>query len=343
MPRLFRALLATAALLPLAASGQTPAAPPYQAAQHQYGAPLIDRASAQELAVLADQGVSIEHDRPPGQALAEHRRLDTALAALQPQRHGVVDAYVVAVALDSDPVFGREAREAGRVLARRYGAAGHTIVLAGTDGSRDSTLPMGSPANITAALARVAELIDPDEDVLVLYTTSHGAPWGIVYNDGDQGFGAISPTRLWTTLSTLGIRNRLLLISACFSGVFVPLLQSDTTAILTAASADRTSFGCQADQDWTFFGDATINHALRKPQPFSAAAAEARGLIGGWERQGQLTPSQPQLSIGPGAARWLAALEAHLPPATPGVGRPATGALGAASEHLREGNRTRQK
>ncbi|WP_419808862.1 C13 family peptidase [Sphingomonas sp.] len=332
MYRLLRSALVATALLPLAASAQVPG---YQPPQHLYATPLVDRATPEELAMLADQGVAIERDRPPAQALAEHRRLDAALAALQPQRRGTVDAYVVAVALDSDPVFGREAREAGKVLARRYGAAGRTIVLAGSDGSGPSTLPMGSPAAITATLARVAELMDRNEDVLILYTTSHGAPFGIVYNDGDQGFGAISPTRLWTTLSTLGISNRLLLISACFSGVFVPLLASDTTAIMTAASADRTSFGCQADMDWTFFGDAAINHALRKPQPFAAAAAEAQGLIGGWEGQGKLTPSQPQLSIGEGAKRWLAALEAHLPPATPAVGRPATLSLGAAAEHMR--------
>jgi len=327
--------IAAAALLPLAASAQMPA---YQAAQHRFAVPLIERASDQELAFLADQGVAIEHDRPPAQALAEHRRLDRALASLQPQRKGVVDAYVVAVALDSDPVFGREAREAGRVLARRYGAAGHTIVLAGTDGHADSNLPMGSPANIAAALARVAELMDRNEDVLVLYTTSHGAPWGIVYNDGDQGFGAISPTRLWTELSQLGITNRLLLISACFSGVFVPLLATDTTAMVTAASADRTSFGCQADMDWTFFGDAMINHALRKPEPFAQAATEAQALIGGWEGQGKLTPSQPQVWVGPGAAHWLTALEARLPPATSPVGRPATLSLGNAAAALkREG------
>ena len=332
MLRLLRPILAIAALLPLAASAQTPG---YQPVQHQEGPPLIDRVSAPELAALADGGIAIEHDRSPTQALAEHRRLDVALASLQPQRPGVVDAYVVAVALDSDPVFGREAREAARVLSRRYGAAGHTVVLAGSDGSADSSLPMGSPANITAVLARVAELMDRREDVLVLYTTSHGAPWGIVYNDGDQGFGAISPTRLWTTLSTLGISNRLLLISACFSGVFVPLLASDTTAIVTAASADRTSFGCQADMDWTFFGDAMINHALRKPQPLAQADAEATAMIGGWEAQGKLTPSQPQMSIGAGARTWLAALEAHLPPATPSVGRPATTSLGAAVEHQR--------
>ena len=80
---------------------------------------------------------------------------------MQPQRKGVVDAYVVAVALDSDPVFSREAREAGKVLSRRYDAAGRTIVLAGTDGSGDSKLPRGSPDNIAAALARVAEVMDP--------------------------------------------------------------------------------------------------------------------------------------------------------------------------------------
>lgn len=324
------------AMLSLATAAQGPAT--YQPAQHQYGAPLVDRATEPELAFLANQGIAIEHDRPPEQALAEHRRLDRALASLQPQRPGQVDAYVVAVALDSDPVFGREAREAARVLSRRYGATGHTIVLAGTDGSADSTLPMGSPANIAAALARVAELMDKQQDALILYTTSHGAPWGIVYNDGDQGFGAISPNRLWTELSTFGIRNRMLLLSACFAGVFVPLLASDTTAIATAASADRTSFGCQADSDWTFFGDALANHALRKPQPFAAAAAEAQATIGGWEATGKLTPSQPQVSIGAGVSRWLGPLEAHLPPATAAVGRPATGALGNAAEALkREG------
>ncbi|MDB5694718.1 MAG: peptidase [Sphingomonas bacterium] len=327
MLRILR-LAAAVALLPLAASAQVPG---YQPPQHTGGTPLIDRASPPELAFLADQGLAMERDRHPVQVLAEHRRLATALATLQPQRAGTVDAYVVSVALDSDPVFGREAREAGRVLARRYAATGRTIVLAGSDGSAESSLAMGSPASLTAVLARVAELMDGREDVLVLYTTSHGAPFGIVYNDGDQGFGAISPTRLWQTLSTLGIRNRLLLISACYSGIFVPLLASDTTAILTASSAERTSFGCQADNDWTFFGDAMINQALRRPTPLGAAGAEAATLIGGWERAAKLEPSQPQISIGAGAARWLNVLEARLPAATPKVGRPATASLDGAT------------
>lgn len=320
MKRLLTILLATLA-------GMAPAQT-YQPAQHTRPVPLVARASGDELTLLADQGATIEHDRPAAALLAEHRRLTAALAKLQPQRKGMVDAYVVVAALDSDPVFGREAREAAKVLSQRYGAEGRTLLLAGSDGTAESALPMGSPTSLDMALARVAETMDVNEDVLVLYTTSHGAKFGIVYNDGDQGFGAISPTRLWTTLSQLGIRNRLILISACYAGVFVPLLSGDGTAIVTAASADRTSFGCQADNDWTFFGDALVNQALRKPQPLAAAADEAVKTIADWEAAAKLEPSQPQVSIGAGAAKWLAALDARAPKNTSApVGRPANAAL----------------
>lgn len=69
-------------------------------------------------------GPELRRGRSATGVLAERRKLDAALAALAPQRNGTVDAYVVAVALDSDAVFAREAREAARVLASRYGASG---------------------------------------------------------------------------------------------------------------------------------------------------------------------------------------------------------------------------
>lgn len=302
-----------------------PASPQvYQPTPHTRPPLLFDNVAPQAALALADAGTQVERDRGPAWQLAEHRRLAAALAALRPQRPGTVDAYVVAVGMDSDAVFGREAREAAVVLSRRYDAAGRTLLLAGTDGTADSTAPRGAPDHLALALARVAELMDRREDVLVLYVTTHGAPFGLFYNDGDAGVGAVSPTRLWTTLSQLGIENRLLILSACFAGVFVPMLQSPGTAIVTAASAERTSFGCQADSDWTFFGDAMINHALRKPQPLGPATAEAFALIEGWEAKGALKPSEPQVAIGADVARWLAPLEARMPrEATPQVGRPA--------------------
>jgi hypothetical protein len=235
----------------------------------------------------------------------------------------VIDAYVVSIAFDSDPVFGREARAAGDVLQRRFGAQGRTIVLAGTEGSVPSALPRGTPGSFGIVLARIAELMNEKEDALILYTTSHGTPFGLYYHDADNGYGAISPNRLSLMLAQLGISNRLLILSACFSGIFVPALQSDGSAIVAAASADRTSFGCAAENDWTYFGDAMVNRALRKPQPLAAAFGEAQGLVSGWERQMRFVPSQPQIWIGDRTG-WLDSLERRMPKvATQPIGRPA--------------------
>ncbi|MET0308575.1 MAG: C13 family peptidase [Sphingomonas sp.] len=316
-----RAAFCAALLFSFAASAQVYAPP-----QHKADWPGL--VSGQEGIDGLDGGPELQRGRAAKDMLADHRRLDAALAALLPQRKNLVDAYVVAIALDSDPVFGREAREAGKVLARRFDAEGRTLVFAGSDGRGPSTLPNGSLESLTLALARVAEVMDKQQDVLVLYTTSHGAQVGIAYHDGDTGYGLLSPERLARLLDELGIKNRVLILSACYSGVFVPKLMSADTALFTAASSDRTSFGCMAENDWTFFGDAMINHALRKPQPLAAASDEARGLIGEWEAASDLTPSNPQVSIGDDVATWLTPLEARMPKdTTQPVGKPATDVL----------------
>ncbi|MGX7895543.1 C13 family peptidase [Tsuneonella sp. HG222] len=267
-------------------------------------------------------GPELQRGRSAKEMLSDRRKLQKALDALQPQRKGTVDAYVVSVALDSDPVFAREAREAGRVLERRYDAKGRAVTLAGPDG-RSGEFPRGSIGSLTVVLARVAELMDPAEDVLVLYTTSHGAPEGLAYHEGDTGYGVLSPFRLGSVLSELGINRRIIMLSACYTGVFVPYIAGRDTALVTAAASDKTSFGCQADNDWTFFGDALINNALRKPASFSTASTEATRMISGWEGIYRLEPSQPQVVIGDLVANWLPALEARTPKAaTAPVGTP---------------------
>ncbi len=257
--------------------------------------------------------------------LDQRQRLADALEGLAPQRPGVVDAYVVSVALDSDPVFAREAREAGRVLASRYDANGRTLTLAGPDGMRDDR-PRGSIDALLVALAHIAEVMDTSEDVLVLYSTSHGIKLGVTYHYGDTGYGILTPARLKQVFADLGIERRILIISACFSGIFVPELASDHTAILTAAAAQRTSFGCAPENDWTFFGDALVNRALRQPQGLEDAAREASRTIAEWETTRRLLASLPQNAFGAKVSTWLPALEARGPRvASAPVGRPAVG------------------
>jgi Peptidase C13 family len=313
-----------AALLAGPALSQTAPANPLQPPPHTLPYPDLgggeDRAArrkALELAPELQRGVSAAQIRE------QRRRLDTALAALAPQVSGTAEAYVLTIALDSDPVFAREAREAGRVLAARYGAAGRTLTLAGPDGARDD-LPHGSITALLLALDHLGAVMDASEDVLVLYTTSHGADVGLAYHYGDYGYGVLSPARLKAALEEAGIRRRVLLISACYSGVFVPALASPDSAILTAAASTRTSFGCQAENDWTFFGDALINRALRQPVALDEAARMASRSVAEWEAEAQYLASLPQVSIGAEAARWLPGLEANKPRvASAPVGRPA--------------------
>ena len=247
-----------------------------------------------------------------GHILEQRRRLDRAIANLQTQRPGVIDAYVLTVALDSDKVFAREARESGRVLSARYDGAGRTLTLAGPDGVRDD-LPHGSIDALTVSLAAIAEKMDPNEDVLVLYSTSHGLDLGLAYHYGDQGYGILSPAHFKNLLEELGIKRRILMLSACYAGVFVPELTSPDTAILTAAAGNRTSFGCEPDSEWTYFGDALINRALRQPQPLAAASQQANVTIAGWESRKRLLASLPQTVIGDGVNAWLPRLEARMP------------------------------
>lgn len=287
---------------------------------------FLSRLQTHEVVLGANAGLEIEYDLGARAALDDHIRLSRALDALTAQRAGTVDAYVVSIALDSDPVFGREAREAARVLARRYDAEGRTIVLAAADGSDDDSRPRGSFASLSIALARIAEVMDPAEDVLILYSTSHGLPAGIVYYYGDQGYGTMSPLRLSSLLGELRISNRLIIINACFSGTFVRGLSSPTSVVISASAANRTSFGCAATNDWTYFGDAFINRALRRPQPLADAFAQAHIKITQWEADIAITPSEPQIGVGSQASGWLDALEGRMPrSATQPIGRPATG------------------
>ena len=259
----------------------------------------------------------------PADRLEDERRLQTALASLQPQRPGTVDAYVVVAALDADPVFNREAREAGRVLGRRFDAAGRTLVLANDEGS-DKADAAATPEGLGRTLGSVASLMNRDEDVLVLYTTSHGSQHaGLNFRDPARGAAVIAPAQLAGMLDHAGFKNRLIILQACFSGQFVPALAAPRTVVATASSSMKSSFGCSAGNDWTFFGDALINLAMRQPDSFVRQFRRAFVTILGWEQRLKIESSSPQIEVGSDTTAWLAALDAREPKtASAPVGQP---------------------
>lgn len=251
------------------------------------------------LAALNGQFGSVAVAPPPAEAARLAGLMGEALTALQPQRPGQLDVYLLAASLWGEPVFEREATQAADILRQHFDLAGRSIVLsAGGQGER--RYPAATPENVSAAIGRIGALIDPAEDMVVIFLTSHGRPDGaIAFSETNRMAAALRPVHMRDLLSQANVRNRVLIVSSCFAGAFIAPLVDENTIVLTAAASDRTSFGCRPQNEWTFFGDAYFNHAVRGGAGLVPAFDQAKRLIEGWEREQNLTPpSNPQRYIG---------------------------------------------
>jgi hypothetical protein len=191
----------------------------------------------------------------------------------------------------SQSVFESEAKGAADVVAHQLNA-NSVAVRANTKRRGDVTI-----ASIEDALKSAAERMDRENDLLFLILTSHGSQAGVAVLAGRRE-ETLSPAALAGMLGRTGVQHRIVVISACYSGVFVGPLANDNTLVITAADFDHSSFGCQDKVKWTYFGDAFFNRALRGNADLRSAFATARRLIRVRERHDGLVPSNPQIAGG---------------------------------------------
>jgi hypothetical protein len=249
---------------------------------------------------------------------AQPQRLQDAIAALAPQRPGHVDLYVLGVAGDGDEaVFRNEVNYLRQLSAQRLDADGRMLSLVNHPRSIDDT-PIASVTNLRAALRGIGERMDRDEDILLLFLTSHGSEeHAFSLNLGELPLDQLDPATLRAALDDAGIRWRVLVVSACYSGGFIDALRAPESLVITAARADRPSFGCGVQSEITWFGEAFLAEALNTTSDFIAAFDQARIAIRQREREEDERPSHPQLvagaAIGDQLARWRAQLPSDSP------------------------------
>ncbi|WP_420478644.1 C13 family peptidase [Brevundimonas sp. FT23028] len=129
----------------------------------------------------------------------------------------------------------------------------------------------------------------------LIYFTSHGAPDGMVFGDAPR----MAPDAMANLVRAVcGERPTVVVVSACYSGIFVSALQGPNRMVLTAARRDRSSFGCGADERYPWF-DGCILEALPEASDFLALAAGARACVNRKETEYAVDhPSEPQLFVG---------------------------------------------
>ena len=250
--------------------------------------------------------------------------LERELESLSPRRAGHPNLFLINVAGYADQdVFMREAKAVDELFAARFGTRGHSIRLIN---NRKTVLetPIASRTALAEALKRVGGTMDRDEDVLFLFLTSHGSR--------DQKFSMqfhplqlvdLTPPDLRRMLDDAGIRHRVVVVSSCYSGGFVEPLRNDDTLVITASAADRNSFGCSNEADFTYFGKAYFDEALRTTDSFIEAFNIAAPTIAAREKKEDFEPSNPQIFVGGRIAATLEALRR-------GVRAESTPALGEA-------------
>ena len=244
---------------------------------------------------------------------AQDGLLAANLDALQPQRAGTTDLYFVGFApYGTQDVFGKELQTVSRLMQERFDAGGRALLL-GNDPAALGTWPIASATNLRAALERVGEIMDADEDILFLYVSTHGTESGELSVElPPLQLAQIRPAALARMLNASRIKWKVVVISACYSGGFVEPLRDDNTLIITATDANSQSFGCDNGEDFTWFGKAYFGEALRRTRSFAEAFDFARAAVAQREREQGLPASNPQMALGAAIKNKLAELEARI-------------------------------
>ena len=243
---------------------------------------------------------------------AQGELIERQLAAVEGGRAGTPELYFVGFAPDgSADVFLREMRSVKEIVERDFNAAQRSVALVSNGATLDQ-YPIATATNLRRTLARFGTQMNADEDVLLLYVTAHGDQgFGLAANAPPLELAPLNPTVLARALNDAGIRWRVLVISACYSGGFIEPLKDDNTLIITSAAADRQSFGCETGNAWTFFGEAYFSLALSKTKSFIEAFPIAADAVVKRETAEQLSPpSNPQMFVGRAIAEKLRGLQA---------------------------------
>jgi hypothetical protein len=164
--------------------------------------------------------------------------------------------------------------------------------LSATQRGGDAT---AEPASAERVLSRIASLRPQSGEGCFVFITSHG------YRDEGiwlaYGGEFLRPAALARALSAGCARvPTVVVVSGCFSGAFTAM-RAPNRIVVTAARADRPSFGCQADRTYTVF-DECLLAALPEARTWRAVYKATNGCVRQREREMRVVPSQPQAFFG---------------------------------------------
>ncbi|MEM6582456.1 MAG: C13 family peptidase [Pseudomonadota bacterium] len=235
----------------------------------------------------------------------ERTMLDTALANVPQGDPNTTEVFFLGIAGDgTERVFSREVTAFRDYFDQITPLSTRQINLI-NDRSTIAKKPMATMTSIAEALDTLGKRMDKEQDLLVLYITSHGSKdHYISLKNRRLELVDLSSDTLAELLDDSGIQWQVILVSACFSGGFIEPLKGENRLIMTAAAADKTSFGCSDAATLTYFGRALLE-SLDEANSFEEAYSHLQTKITSREAEEDLPASEPQLFVGDKIAQKL--------------------------------------
>jgi hypothetical protein len=160
-------------------------------------------------------------------------------------------------------------------------------------------IPDTERSDLPRILQGIASMQAGPTDSCLIFVTGHGSP-----NRGvalPRSGNYLMPNALDRAIAHgCGERPTVVVISACFSGIFAASsVARDNRIVLTAARRDRPSFGCDAENDYTYFDGCFLSAFENKAlTTWEEVAQSASVCVGKLERAQHFQPSEPQLFVG---------------------------------------------
>ena len=219
--------------------------------------------------------------------------LAEALEAV-PASTAAAELYTLTLAGDGQQsVFLREVDYVNALLAERFAARGQISLVNHRD--HLTNRPLATRENLSRAIHRLAEQ-SGSEDLIFIYLTSHGsADHQLVLTQPRLALEDLPAADLAALMKPIAERNKIVVISACYSGGFIEPLKSPNTMVITAARADRVSFGCSEESDFTYFGRALFAEALQENRDIVQAFTLAQARVAEREQADHYQASEPQI------------------------------------------------
>jgi len=230
--------------------------------------------------------------------------INSQLNHLADNRQNINDFYFVGFSpYAEEDVFMHEATYVRNLFDLQYDTLNRSILLVNNLKTLD-IYPIASLKNLESAMNRISSIIDPEEDIVVLYITSHGSQDHRILMNFDEAKRSglniedIDAKTIKRLFEKNNIKWRVILILACFSGGFIDTLKNENTLIITSANIDRASFGCGHHGDFTQFGKAFFKDNLNHSKDLISAFEHTRSQVETLEKKLDFRPSQPQIFIG---------------------------------------------